>query len=352
MSFTFSVYSLFQVLELDGLPKMICHDCMYKLDLIVDFRNTTVSAQSYLVSLYKQLQGLQQKTFGSIDPSLDLALDQPEMIMVQPQLINEHIQNVSDLQLMELNKCDNLVVEQEIILPQNTADIQQELSSFNLGQNIRNEHLSSDIFVTEASNVSNLQAGHYTNTNIIMEPNHGLSASQFDMAHDMDLQGSQESHLLATNLQQDSNSLNSNASNESTESNTEFKYSLNDGDLKVHFSLKVDGTELHDFSDSKDMYILQQNENGTENYLCNICGTSHDSKELFDKHYEKHFHKCRICFGLFSSSFTLAMHHKEEHGIVIPDEGVSNEILLILCIFNNFLFTSTTTFRILIFLLF
>lgn len=48
----------------DDLPKMICDGCFHKLDMLYDFRSTTLESEKYLISLLEQA-GLKSKPLSN-----------------------------------------------------------------------------------------------------------------------------------------------------------------------------------------------------------------------------------------------------------------------------------------------
>lgn len=54
---------MFKVLEDDSLPKIVCHECVKKLENFIEFRETVVNAEGMLESYFTSLQSEEGKVY-------------------------------------------------------------------------------------------------------------------------------------------------------------------------------------------------------------------------------------------------------------------------------------------------
>lgn len=121
---------LLQVYETDVLPKMICENCLYKLELFTDFRERSARTETLLVNLLKEISGTKlSSSIGiiKVSPSNAALIDQNSMVMIQhhPLLGDHSIQNVADLDLSQLEQHhrDSILAQSEMILNHGNVDL-------------------------------------------------------------------------------------------------------------------------------------------------------------------------------------------------------------------------------------
>lgn len=357
-----------QVHEIDELPKMICEDCLYKLELLFDFRERSMHTQTYLMNLYKEITvvRLQSKEIVEMAHSMDIVnIDQPDLMMVQQQqLLNEHnIQSVGDLDLGQLDQRENMIVGHEIILAQQNVEIPHGLDNLNLNhQDITSQDLSNHslqgqngILLDDSGAVHTIQGNQYAEGNLqLIQQDHQIIADQYRLQHDLhhvEIPGNATvGDIQFTETVQDSSISNDQESNihspaspkiENNDSNSEFKYqrsnSSNSDKFKVNISrefVEKETSENHiliegQLQEAKPVYLLQQTTNATtltdKYFYCNLCGKSFNDKSLFQDHYEQHINKCSLCLVVLTSRDALAAHRKEVHGSSLEDTKVASE---------------------------
>lgn len=169
--------------ESDDLPKMICENCLYKLELLFDFRERSLRTENLLISLFKEINAAKLSTTEQQIVNMS-EIDQQDMIMIQHhhQLLNEQgIQNVNEIDLSQLQQRD-MIVEHEIILSQQNVDINpHSLANIDLnhhelaGQDISNQET---ILVDGTNNV------RYAEENLhLIQQEHQLLTEQYRLQH-------------------------------------------------------------------------------------------------------------------------------------------------------------------------
>lgn len=180
--------------EVDGLPKMICENCLYKLELFFEFRDRCIRTETILIDLYKEINSSRIQSKQNIvhinDPLDIVSMDHHDLIMVpQQQLLNEHgIQNVSDLDLNQLSNRENMIVGHEIILAHQNVDISNHsLDTIDLNhQELSNHSLQtqSRILVDENGSVHSLQDTGFAESNLDLIQEHQIINEAY-VVHDI-----------------------------------------------------------------------------------------------------------------------------------------------------------------------
>lgn len=270
-----------QVHESDELPKMICESCLYKLELFFDFRERSVRTENILITLLKEMSSPKLNQHEINVPNLE----QSGMIMIQHQpLLDEHeIQNEIDLSHLQQR---HLIVEHEIILSQQSVDMNHSLANINLNhQDLSNQE-------TDGNNVG------YHGDNLLMQPEHLLT----------------DQYRLHVNIGENDNII----VTDSPPQIEDEKKSIvpnDEGD-----EVKASGMYMSSLppSESSNGSALSTRE-PSEWLHCNMCGRSFSEKIEFQMHYEQHFNKCAICLAVFTNREALNEHRKEMHGSSVEE---------------------------------
>lgn len=193
--------------EIDSLPKMMCENCLYKLELFFEFRERCVRTEALLINLYNKITHriAAKQNIVHINDPLDIVSMDHDLIMVpQQQLLNDHdIQNVGDLGLNELNHRESMIVGHEIILTHQPVDINNHsLDHMDLHhQELSNHSLQAQngILVDENGSVHSLQDARFaTDTNLdLIHQGHQIVNDSYAL-HDVH----QNQHEINHNLHQ------------------------------------------------------------------------------------------------------------------------------------------------------
>ncbi|KAJ8929269.1 hypothetical protein NQ314_018062 [Rhamnusium bicolor] len=374
-----------QVHETDELPKMICENCLYKLELFCDFRERSARTERLLVELYKELNTTRAE--NDQEQTCLVPIDHNELIMVQHhQLLNDdNLQSVSEIDLTHLGQREGMIVEHEIILTHHNVDMNSHsLDSIDLNNHdLTNQDLSNHSFKTQESimvdsSAHSIQDPQFTEDNLNLMQQHQLLSDQFRLQHlhinmgddnsGNDVQLTNNEKLLIYQMlfqikhdlhqqnqkynlpdkseyedpkleDNNSHSVDSHLNNiqlhnsYSKEINPEMEQLKHEDSNSAH-SLLVD-EQLNNVSVSnsisdKQVYTLNIENSESLVYLnsnkdwfyCNICGKSYEQKSEFEVHYETHFYKCTICLAVFTNVDVLNSHRKEAHGACVDDPKV------------------------------
>ncbi|KAJ8924726.1 hypothetical protein NQ315_000878 [Exocentrus adspersus] len=365
-----------QVHESDELPKMICENCLYKLEMFCDFRERSVRTEKLLVELYKELK-LSHAHCEQQEPEQQqlcmVPISHHDLVMVQQhQLLTEQgLQNVPDLDLTHLGQRDGMIVGQEIILTHH-VDINShsldsiELNHHDLTHDLSNHSLQTQESVLVDSNAHSIQDTRFTDSlNLIQQ--HQLLSEQFRLHDDLPVDiGTDET--TASNIQLANEVKNLHQGNESfsedkgngilnegpeldngplsvdnqlnnipltnnyasEQSNGEI---FNQEDSSSGHSLLIDEqlqdmnitnslTEKHVYDinvENGDTLVHLNNDSSKAWFYCNICGKFYEHKADFEIHYENHFFKCSVCLSVFANMDVLKSHRKEAHGTCADD---------------------------------
>ncbi|KAJ8929273.1 hypothetical protein NQ314_018066 [Rhamnusium bicolor] len=169
-----------KVHETDDLPKMICKNCLYKLELFCDFRERSAQTERLLVDLYNELN--KTRAENDQEQTCLVPIDHNELIMMQHnQLLNDdNLQNVSKIDLTHLDQREGMNVEHEIILTHHNVDMNSHsLDSIDL----TNQDLSKHSFKTEESSVHSNQDPQFREDNLNLMQQHQLMSDQFRLQH-------------------------------------------------------------------------------------------------------------------------------------------------------------------------
>ncbi|CAG9821543.1 unnamed protein product [Phaedon cochleariae] len=320
--------------QTDELPKMICENCLYKLELFCDFRERSVRTEKLLLELYKELSS---SLLSDTQHTCLVPMDGNGLIIVPHQLLTNH--NVSDLDLGPLD--GRMIVQQEIIhLNSHSLDI---MNSHSLSsQDYSNQSvLTQDSAVINSSGQSMEDSKFSDNLGLIQ---HQLLSEQFKLQHEyqigiqnanevslangVDTQDSDQSYSITKNLDhegicsieyEESKLVDNNTIDAYKHEDSNSGHSLHVDDhisnISPHdsveaekiYSLDSDSRQFYDLdsSNSESLLILSSNKNW---FYCNMCGKSYEDKTMFEAHYNIHFHKCSLCLAVFTSEDVFLEH--------------------------------------------
>ncbi|GJQ67869.1 hypothetical protein Trydic_g16631 [Trypoxylus dichotomus] len=333
-----------QIHESDELPKMVCKQCLVKLDFFIDFREKSIRTENLLIDLYKELSsvGLQNDQL-----KMNIEYGYPEYLMVQHNhLISENMQSVSEIDLNQLGHRENMVIEHQIILGPQPVEINgHSLDNIDLtqhelaNQDISNHSLQTQdaTFADDNSGSHMIQTSRFGTTNLeLMNQEHQLTTYTTEgyELNEIDL-NDDTVQVKETQIMQHNHEL--------TTTQTLSGTAENKGDLQCEsddkqYSLEIDSNnvikhedtsgENHLLTDekkrinpnkSKAVVTCETNQNISQasptshTELCKLCGKFLD-KSMFQQHFDQHFMKCIVCLALFSNKSALDSHSKEVHG--------------------------------------
>ncbi|KAK4873098.1 hypothetical protein RN001_015127 [Aquatica leii] len=260
-----------QVHETDQLPKMICENCLYKLELFFDFRERSLRTENILITLLKE-----------INKEVSIPLETTaNMIMIQQPLLEQQIQNEIDLSQLQQR---DLIVEQEIILSQSNVDMSPHLGNIDLNHE--------EAILVDHKDV------RYPDENLLIQQEQLLTDQ-----YRLHITDNSVDDIIAENSSSD----------------------IQDSIIcKEEFEIIKTETFKETFTP-----VLVGNENGSsvsgmkskddEWFHCNMCGRSFKDKNEFQTHYEDHFNKCAACLAVFTNREALNEHRKEMHRSTVEE---------------------------------
>lgn len=194
----FKILILLQIHETDELPKMICADCVYKLDLFFNFREKSLQTESFLIDLLKKVHEtpitnkLNEQKMVCSQQAINIrqALANHQQLDLQNQ---ELLEQTTNMQLVhELSKNETLTVEEDIILNTQNIDMNNPLDSIELSTHgLQPDDMSNSIHSQELNLqheasigelVEDMQHSQLTVQNLdLIHSQHNLMVDQFDM---------------------------------------------------------------------------------------------------------------------------------------------------------------------------
>lgn len=204
--------------EADELPKMICDNCLYKLELLFDFRDRAMRTETLLVDLYKELNATRLQNEHMVKMNV-VPMDHSDLIMVdQHQLLTDHnIQNVNEIDLSHLGQRNNIIVEHEIILSHQNVDLSSHsLDTISLNHNLTNQDLSNHslsgantILVDESGSMHGIADVRYSEANLDLIRHEHMLTEQYRLQNSIQVAISESSlnNSLNESIQLPNNSL-------------------------------------------------------------------------------------------------------------------------------------------------
>lgn len=168
--------------ESDELPKLVCENCLYKLNLLSEFKEKTILAEKILIDLLKNVNS------NKMVQHSQQQMDAVDLIMAQSQqlLVNHGIDSVDEIDLGHLGTREQLIVDHEIILSHQNVDINgHSLDNINLNHHdISNHSLQTqDSILVESG--SGIDSARFANDNLDLIPHQQLLNEQFRLQHDL-----------------------------------------------------------------------------------------------------------------------------------------------------------------------
>lgn len=345
--------------QADLLPKMICENCLYKLELFFDFRERSIRTERLLLELVKEL------STEKIQNDLDIiALDHNGLIMVPHQhlLDSQQLQNV-EVDVSHLHSRDGIIVEHEMLNHEH-VDITHlndlAITHSSLAQNISHEQI-----LLDSTNSHNLHDNQFED-NLDMIHQQQLLNQQFRMQSELNIQEvnmamelheeivvsrpttlpsmsstmslkdkpltslrdknklidsieyNPSKHSADPNIINGENPQCTNFSRDNIKDESMCQDDSNSSDNKLIIADKICNTpnKVYIFNDNSinnniNMSSVQQLTQSE--VFCEICFLSFNDQHTLDKHYEEHLQKCFLCSSMFTSIEILNEHIKEVH---------------------------------------
>lgn len=352
-----------QIHQTDALPKMICETCLYKVEVLFEFRERVVRTEKLLHDLVKELDNEKLQQEGALNV---MSMDPNGLIMIpEHHLIGHQIQNVQ-MDLSQLNQRNTLVVNHGLILTQShQSDVDldpgsQSLASLDLNhhdftsQDLSNHSLQAqEAMLLNSANTHDLHDAQFTEENLdiihqqnILHQQNQILHDQYRLPHELEVDNltlEELSHSDAVHQMQTENKGISHQLSYSQTSNIQVACDSQASNIHVacdsssNDNIKMESHSHHEDSNNADnhllidndrlrnnedkIYLLQEhndlldriNANTAENIFCSVCGSEFSSKESFEEHYTSHFNKCPVCYIVFTSEEILNVHIKQSH---------------------------------------
>ncbi|XP_014255698.1 zinc finger protein 260-like [Cimex lectularius] len=243
-----------QVNNNDKLPKMVCEECVYKLDALFEFREKSMKTEYALNNMLKSLY--------STTCSETLGIQMETLICTQP-------------------------LHTDSIHPHTSPNVEVDVHMESNG-----DHLDTIMGIPLNDNSS-----------IKCEPELVLIKNDNSLSKDLlpdDSEGDDRTTLTAVDSAHDSCSM-----NEQIENNIEISEMRN---VQAQ-ELKTNG----DIEEGRNFLVAAQTEHQETWYFCNICGKPFENSSEFQEHCEIHWKKCNICGISCSNDDSLLAHMQTAH---------------------------------------
>lgn len=177
------MYLYLQINRSDELPKMICEHCLYKLELLYDFRLRAVRTQSLLKEIYKE-RNISEVQNQKVIKLINIKMSKPNFMVHQQLLADHSIQNQIDL---HLDHPTNIIVNNDMVLEEHDIDIHtQSLEALVLQhEEISNHSLEAQEILSDGSSKS--RNAHYKETEIsvLHQHNQNVLNEQFRLQDEL-----------------------------------------------------------------------------------------------------------------------------------------------------------------------
>ncbi|XP_039275592.1 uncharacterized protein LOC111058644 [Nilaparvata lugens] len=267
-----------KVLNNDILPKMVCEECVYKLDLLYDFRANSLKTDTVLNGLLKEIPSNQ-----NLDKDLKSTVEISQL----------NLSNTIDKTSTSDTKL-GIVANPQPQPPATTRLIISNVTT--VSSNFKKEP---DILIK----VEEMAAG----------------GSCIDSASRANNANSEEANCSELD---DSVSCCDESEDEFTAATSQTPTDALVIDMK-QTPEKI--TSTPSFAQS-DEFLVQDQQTSVQSdeflvpdqqtsawFFCNICGKTYSSKEEFNVHYEVHWNKCHDCGAIFTDEEALLAHRKQVH---------------------------------------
>ncbi|KDR19660.1 zinc finger protein 2 homolog [Zootermopsis nevadensis] len=259
-----------QVALTDKLPKMVCEECVYKLDLLFEFREKSVKTETYLENVLKTIE--QQLPLIPPPPAVEDASDCA-------------VTESAPAEVEQIKSNDNVKCEPEVLIK--VEDVSNIVVSMPEG-----EESDTD---TETDSESESESDSDDNTGAEDSHNGSLSALAEPHGH---LENESTVVVLGSGGTEASTSHFEKIENEDgagIEAGVNFMNPAANGLLMLSCS------QASEYPDQASWFF------------CHICGKAFAKREEFQLHYEDHCNKCKVCGALFTNEEALKVHCKEMH---------------------------------------
>ena len=165
--------------ESDDLPKMVCESCLYKLNLLSEFREKSILTEKILLDLLKDMNtGKQQMDVVAMDHDLMMAQNQ--------QLLVNHGMGVDEIDLGQLGPREQLIVGHEIILTHQSVDMNgHALDNINLNHHELNQEISNHSLPAQDAILVESESARFGSDNLDLIPHQQLLSEQFRLQHEL-----------------------------------------------------------------------------------------------------------------------------------------------------------------------
>ncbi|GLV45931.1 Meiotic central spindle [Carabus blaptoides fortunei] len=342
-----------QVHEADHLPKMICRECVYNLDLFFTFREKTLQTESLLLELVKKLTRT-----TSIDKTKDLKLiNEPATMELVTTIADQQLTMVANHQQLldhHTNISQNMLVNQDEIILNNMHN--HELEHIDIAPNELNSHaMSHESLHTQQLNLHHHDSAmaqlvqqdmQISDTQLsvpsldLIHSQHSLIAEHYDTMPEKQVENTTKIHRelvtvkaegdikIETQIELDTvNAMYSDHSDSDDSSDPDFDPSLENsaGDNEKQTDNIL--ANSHMFEEQKDVIVNGSGVGTSETsmqYYCNVCGKTVNDRDEYLNHYEEHVNKCLLCQAVFTNVEALKNHRKEVHPRKPPNRNTKS----------------------------
>ncbi|GLG96544.1 Protein suppressor of hairy wing [Gryllus bimaculatus] len=301
------------VTSTDRLPKMICEECVYKLDLLFEFREKSVKTESYLEEILKSGEVLHSTC--SLAGGLSENVQLPQTVNVENNVNSQEVMHpaVQDTPCTLQTNVTEVLTDTVLgvvtdALPTELHSNVNVILSENLVQNVRSE---TGVNESSSANIAN-EVDNNNASRIKCEPDIFIKdeewasdTSESESDRDDDCSPSEEVPRNATTEESNIETITGTAdSNENKEPLVLQEGSNNFMNPAANSLLMLSCPQP-----------LEAQENSNSWLFCNICGKSFTKNEDFQVHYETHYSRCSTCGALFATENALLSHCTEVHAV-------------------------------------
>nr|XP_018902663.1 PREDICTED: zinc finger protein 260-like [Bemisia tabaci] len=259
----------------DKLPKLVCEECVYKLDLLYDFREKSIKTESLLTELVSK-------------PYLDMS--EVDGAILVSDMRNDPASLTSGNQLIPVTDSDITTTFVEDFNPNDVIEVHPVIVTSTVEVTAGNE-------MVVPSDCHNYQFIKVDNGMYMAEDDSRGDVSGDDRDGDTGTEVEDPKVEVAEEFQ-------------SVETVVEIS-----GDISEVMSEMMPGTDKQtDVGKMVEQSLakIEGAEAGT--WLgCDICGKIFQNKESFQKHYEQHWCRCSNCGLVFADNESLVLHCEQAH---------------------------------------
>ncbi|XP_030766059.1 zinc finger protein 260-like [Sitophilus oryzae] len=326
-----------QVHQQDELPKIICENCLYKLEMFWDFKDKSFRTEQILVELYKQFKDTVHETSQSPQEQCVVSIDSNGLIVQIPhhQILTDSLQDVPNIDISQLGHREN--AENYAIILHSHHDLNAahplenlELNNHDLpGQDLSNQSIHSGQENLSVMPTHNDQ--RFNEVNLSLMQQQLLNDSQFRIHQDFKfinhLSMAGPNNIYTDNMkhmsqgQENDYSKDEDTLDYSNSKNIVVDSNLSDNSLGVEVDThlnriisyssdsQIDHLHQQDESDSNTNILADQEVSNVldsdaidhhhqdldnlpaDFYSCNICGKSYANRAAWEVHCQSHLFK-------------------------------------------------------------